>query len=153
MLITLNPSQINKKNILYSEKTRNNILNNGDFYRIYYSNELFTTNGIYILLNFKNIKIDKYFNKIKCIMERKSNIESIRLIQLIEHELLKSSPVKNKIPKFRIEEQLNQNFIKIFGDYNNLQKNYSNVNILLKISGIWVDETHYGVTFRFFIKT
>tara|TARA_B100000927_G_C16181111_1_gene355430 strand:- start:21 stop:482 length:462 start_codon:yes stop_codon:yes gene_type:complete len=152
MLITLNPSQINKKNILYSEKTRNNILNNGYFYRIYYSNELFTTNGIYILLNFKNIKIDKYFNKIKCIMERKSNIESIKLIQLIEHELLKSSPVKNKIPKFRIEEQLNQNFIKIFGDYNNLQKNYSNVNILLKISGIWVDETHYGVTFRFFIK-
>lgn len=152
MLITLNTNQINKKNILYSEKTKNNILNNGDFYRIYYSNNLFTTNGIYLLFNFKNIKIDKYFNKIKCMMERKSNIESIKLIQLIEHELLRSSPVKNRIPKFRIEEQLNQNFIKIFGDYNDLQKKYSNVNILLKISGIWVDETHYGVTFRFFIK-
>ena len=152
MLITLNTNQINKKNILYSEKTKNNILNNVDFYRIYYSNNLFTTNGIYLLFNFKNIKIDKYFNKIKCMMERKSNIESIKLIQLIEHELLRSSPVKNRIPKFRIEEQLNQNFIKIFGDYNDLQKKYSNVNILLKISGIWVDETHYGVTFRFFIK-
>lgn len=152
MLITLNTNQIHKKNILYSEKTKNNILNNGDFYRIYYSNELFTTNGIYVLFNFKNIKIDKYFNKIKCMMVRKSNSESIKLIQLIEHELLKSSPVKNRIPKFRIEEQLNQNFIKIFGDYNNLQKKYDNVDILLKISGIWVDETHYGVTFRFFIK-
>jgi hypothetical protein len=152
MLITLNSNQINKKNILYSEKTKNNILNNGDFYRIYYSNHLFTTNGIYITFNFKNIKIDKYFNKIKCMMDRKSNNESIKLIQLIEHELLKSSPVKEKIPKFRIEEQLNQNFIKIFGDYNNLQKQYDNIDILLKISGIWVDETHYGVTFRFFIK-
>jgi len=28
MLITLNSNQINKKNILYSEKTKNNILNN-----------------------------------------------------------------------------------------------------------------------------
>ena len=74
MLITLNPNQINKKNILYSEKTKNNILNNGDFYRIYYSNELFTTNGIYILFNFKHIKIDKYFNKIKCMMGKENLI-------------------------------------------------------------------------------
>lgn len=152
MLITLNKEQINKKNILYSEKTKNNILNNGDFYRIYYSNNLFTTNGIYVMLNFKNIRIDRYFNKIKCILEKKYNSESIRMIQSIEHELLLSSPVKNKIPKFRIAEQMNQNFIKIFGDYNNLQQHYENIDILLKISGIWVDETHYGVTFRFFIQ-
>lgn len=152
MLITLNTNQVNKKNILYSEKTKNNILNNGEFYRIYYSNELFTTNGLYILFNFKNIKIDKYFNKIKCIIERKINLDLIKVIQLIEHEIISLSPVKNKIPKFRIEEQLNQNFIKIFGDYNNLQKQYDSINIMLKISGIWADETHYGVTFRFFIK-
>ena len=63
-----------------------------------------------------------------------------------------SCPVKNKIPKFRIQEQMDQNFIKIFGDYNNSQKNYDNIEILLKISGIWSDETHYGVTFRFFIQ-
>ena len=152
MLITLNKEQINKKNILYSEKTKNNILHNGDFYRIYYSNNLFTTNGIYMILNFKNIRIDRYFNKIKCILEKKYNSESIKMIQLVEHELLLSSPVKNKIPKFRIAEQMNQNFIKIFGDYNNLEKHYENIDILLKISGIWVDETHYGVTFRFFIQ-
>ena len=152
MLITLNKEQINKKNILYSEKTKNNILHNGDFYRIYYSNNLFTTNGIYMILNFKNIRIDRYFNKIKNILEKKYNSESIKMIQLVEHELLLSSPVKNKIPKFRIAEQMNQNFIKIFGDYNNLEKHYENIDILLKISGIWVDETHYGVTFRFFIQ-
>jgi hypothetical protein len=104
------------------------------------------------MLNFKNIRIDRYFNKIKCILEKKYNSESIRMIQSIEHELLLSSPVKNKIPKFRIAEQMNQNFIKIFGDYNNLQQHYENIDILLKISGIWVDETHYGVTFRFFIQ-
>lgn len=152
MLIILNKNQIQKKNILYSEKTKNNILNNGDFYRIYYSNELFTTNGIYILFNFKHIRIDRYFNKIKCLLDRKMNIDSIKFIQLIEYELLYSCPVKNKIPKFRIQEQMEQNIIKIFGDYNNSQKNYDNVEILLKISGIWSDETHYGVTFRFFIQ-
>lgn len=152
MLITLNKKQINKKNILYSEKTKNNILTNGYFYRIYYSNELFSTNGIYLLFNFKNIKIDRYYNKIKCTIDRNTNSEVIKFIQLFEYDLLQASPIKNKIPKFRIEEQLNQNFIKIFGDYNNLYKTYSNIDILLKISGIWVDDTNYGVTFRFFIR-
>jgi len=152
MLITLNKKQINKKNILYSEKTKNNILTNGYFYRIYYSNELFSTNGIYLLFNFKNIKIDRYYNKIKCTIDRNTNSEVIKFIQLFEYDLLQGSPIKNKIPKFRIEEQLNQNFIKIFGDYNNLYKTYSSIDILLKISGIWVDDTNYGVTFRFFIR-
>ena len=42
------------------------------------------------------------------------NIDSIKFIQLIEHELLHSCPVKNKIPKFRIQEQMDQKFYKKF---------------------------------------
>ena len=152
MLLTINKNQYDKINILYSEKTKNNILNNGYFYRIYFSNHHFTTNGVYILLNFKNIKIDKYFDKIKCIIDKTINKNIIEFISNVEHDLLIQSPVKCKTPKFRIDEQLKQNFIKIFGSHNILQKDYENLNILLKISGIWVDETHYGVTFRFFIQ-
>ena len=152
MLLTISKNQYNKINILYSDKTKNNILSNGFFYRIYFSNNHFTTNGLYILLNFKNIKIDKYFDKIKCIIDRTINKNITDFISNVEHDLLMQSPVKYKTPKFRIDEQLKQNFIKIFGSHNILQKDYENLNILLKISGIWVDETHYGVTFRFFIQ-
>ena len=152
MLLTISKNQYNKKNILYSDKTKNNILSNGFFYRIYFSNNHFTTNGLYILLNFKNIKIDKYFDKIKCIIDRTINKNITDFISNVEYDLLMQSPIKYKTPKFRIDEQLKQNFIKIFGSHNILQKDYENLNILLKISGIWVDETHYGVTFRFFIQ-
>ena len=152
MLLTISKNQYNKINILYSDKTKNNILSNGFFYRIYFSNNHFTTNGLYILLNFKNIKIDKYFDKIKCIIDRTINKNITDFISNVEYDLLMQSPVKYKTPKFRIDEQLKQNFIKIFGSHNILQKDYENLNILLKISGIWVDETHYGVTFRFFIQ-
>lgn len=152
MLLTISKNQYNKINILYSDKTKNNILSNGFFYRIYFSNNHFTTNGLYILLNFKNIKIDKYFDKIKCIIDRTINKNITDFISNVEYDLLMQSPIKYKTPKFRIDEQLKQNFIKIFGSHNILQKDYENLNILLKISGIWVDETHYGVTFRFFIQ-
>lgn len=153
MLLTINQDNYDKINILYSEKTKNNILTNGDFYRIYYSNKYFTTNGVYLLINLKNVKIDSYFNKIKCIFDKFSNKNIISFIKNVEHTLLNNSPVKNKTPKYRIDDQLSQNFIKIFGDHNNrVNMLYENLDILLKISGIWCDDTNYGITFRFFIN-
>ena len=54
---------------------------------------------------------------------------------------------------YRIEEQLLNNYIKIF-DENiiNIGK-YNKLKLLLKISGIWSQchNKEYGLTFRFFI--
>lgn len=152
MLLTINSEQYNTENIFFSEKTKNNILNNGDFYRIYYSEKLFTTNGIFLLFNFQNIKIEKYFNKIKCFFDKLSNKKIINTIRNIEMTILKNSPIKFKVPRYRIEEQLTQSFIKIFGEYNNLKAQYDNMKILLKISGVWTDDFNYGITFRFFLQ-
>ena len=152
MLLTINSEQYCTENILFSEKTKNNILTNGDFFRIYYSDQLFTTNGIFLLVNFKNIKIEKYFNKIKCIFDRNTNKKLIGLIKNIENSILRNCPIKYKVPRYRIEEQLLQGFIKIFGEYSKLQFQYENMPILLKISGVWSDDTNYGITFRFFLQ-
>jgi hypothetical protein len=151
MILVVNPRQFNKQNIMFSEKTKNNILTDGHFYRIYYSDTDFTSNGIYLTFDLKNIKIEKYFNKIKCTFDKLSNRNIIEFIKDLESNILKASVLyKSKKSSHRIEEQLNQSFIKIFSEKNVIPGNINTIKIMLKISGIWSDKTCFGTTFRFF---
>lgn len=153
MLLVLNKDQYRNEHVLFSEKKKNNILSKGDFYRIYYSANCFSTNGVFLAFSLKNIKIEKYFSKIKCHYNRYNNKKIVEFIKDLEFNLLEISPIIKKSPKYRIEEQLNQDFIKIFGDYDNIKNtNKDEVEILLKISGIWCDDENYGVTFRCFFN-
>ena len=149
MLLVLSPPQYNSNNILFSEKTKNNILNEGDFYRLYYSDKEFTSNGLFITLTLKNVRIDKYFSKIKCTFDKSSNRKTISFIKSLESNILEKIRIPGRTPIYRIDEQLSQNFIKIFTDKQE-SGNMDQVNILLKISGIWSDSEYCGITFRFF---
>ncbi len=152
MLIALTSDQYEPNSIIFSDRIKNNILNNGHFYRIYYSDEHFTSNGLYISFHLKNIKIEKYFNKIKCVFDRYTNMSIINFIKNLEINILKSLPIRaNKVFIHRIEEQLNNNFIKIFSNAE-WRHESKNINLLLKISGIWENNNEYGITFRFFFK-
>ena len=70
----------------------------------------------------------------------------------IEKSILDIIPEKQgKYPTYRIEEQLQNGFIKIFYNTNqNTPTKYTSVKLLLKVSGIWTSAKEYGVTFRFF---
>ena len=48
MYLALSPDQFNKDNIMLSDKTKNNIIDNGEFYRLYYSDEICNSNGLFI---------------------------------------------------------------------------------------------------------
>jgi len=149
MLLVLHPEQYNINNILFSDKTKNNILNDGDFYRLYYSVKELTTNGLFIKFSLKNVKVEKYFNKIKCIFDKNSNRRITSFIRSLENNILTKLNIKHKRKILRIEEQLGQNYIKIFTDRQECTS-CETVEILLKISGIWADNDSYGITFRFF---
>ena len=66
MYLALNYIEFDKHFIMLSNKTRNNIMDNSDFYRIYYSDENHNSNGLYLFFNLKNVTLTKYFNKLKC---------------------------------------------------------------------------------------
>ena len=51
MLLLENISQFNDNNIFFCEPINNNIITNGQFIRILYSNELFVLNGIYLYIH------------------------------------------------------------------------------------------------------
>jgi len=127
-------------------------MNDGYFYRLYYSDELATSKGLFLGFELQQVNIEKYFNKLKCGFNISINSNIIGFIKSIEKSILDTMPEKaGKYPSYRIEEQLQNGFIKIF--YNNNQTTpakYNSVKLLLKISGIWTSANEYGVTFRFF---
>jgi len=153
MYLTMDTTNFNKDYLILSDKIKNNILNNSDFYRMYYSTPNITFNGIFLDFELTNINIEQYFNKIKCCFTMNdNNKKSINQILELEKKILKHSGIFNKSSIYRIEEQLQNNFIKIFDDKNTKIGMYKKKKFILKISGIWANQSNeYGLTFRFFI--
>jgi hypothetical protein len=116
----------------------------GKFIRILYSNDHITLNGVYILIDLYDILCEKYYNKYKCIFNIINHKEIIDSLKLIEEEILKKYEI-NKMPSYKIYEQIKTGYIKIFSDITN-NKNYS---FILKISGIWETQNNYGLTYKF----
>uniref|UniRef100_A0A6C0ENQ8 Uncharacterized protein n=1 Tax=viral metagenome TaxID=1070528 RepID=A0A6C0ENQ8_9ZZZZ len=152
MFLIIQPVDFNKNFLMLSEKTKNNIMNDGYFYRLYYSDEYGTSKGLFLGFELQQVSIEKYFNKLKCGFSTNGNSDIIGFIKSIEKSILDIIPEKQgKYPAYRIEEQLQNGFIKIlYNTTQNTPTKYTSVKLLLKISGIWTSAKEYGVTFRFF---
>ena len=77
---------------MLSEKTKNKVLSGGDFYRLYYSDEEASYNGLYVAFTLENTTVEKYFNKIKCCFNQKDNRHVIAAIKDIEKSILAQAP-------------------------------------------------------------
>ena len=86
MYLTIKANEFDQNNILINNKTKNNIMNNSDFFRILYSDDKITFNGIYIHFILENLNIEKYFNKVKCCFQ--NNIYNNDTI----NEIIRNSP-------------------------------------------------------------
>ena len=143
--------QYNDNYVYFCEPIKNNIMNEGIFIRVIYSNSLFMLNGIYLSLFINHMNIEKYYNKYKCRFDVNDYKLVIEQLKRIEEGLLKKVSIRNKVPQYKLNEQLRYGQLKIFYDTTNTLKNNSVTDnaFLLKISGIWETEMHYGLTFKF----
>ena len=137
--------QFNKDCIYICDPIKNNIMMDGNFIRILYSNELFTLNGIYLYVYFNNINIEKYYNKYKCNFDINIHSNLINKLKEIEIAILKKINITNKLCVYKIYDQLRSGNIKVFSD--NINNIYN--GFILKISGIWETDNSYGVTYKF----
>tara|TARA_X000001036_G_C20109637_1_gene574657 strand:+ start:95 stop:568 length:474 start_codon:yes stop_codon:yes gene_type:complete len=154
MHLTINTKQFDEHNVMISDKTKNNIMSNSDFYRIYFSNDFFTLNGISIIFTLYNLTVEKYFNKIKCNFEDNiNNRKEVESIKNIERNILNKYNELNDTKIYRIDEQLSNNFLKLFDENKLKVGNHVSIQFQLKISGIWSQSqtNEYGLTFRFFV--
>ena len=137
--------QFDDNNIFFCEPIKNNIITDGNFIRILYSTHNMVLNGVYLLLIFNDIICEKYYNKYKCSFNVNLHTDTIEIIKKIEETILKKYFINNKIPQFKIYEQLKNGNIKIFND----NGNKTNEKFILKISGIWETAKNYGLTYKF----
>jgi hypothetical protein len=145
MNIVIRMDQYDGKCIYFCEPIKNNIMNDGNFIRILYTNPHVTLNGVYLFIKLNDIICEKYYNKYKCNFDVLSHIDIIDNLKVIEENILKKIDIKEKIPQFKIYEQIKNGNIKIFNDIGNK----SSCSFILKISGIWETFSNFGLTYKF----
>ena len=146
MNIVKNISQYQDDCVYFCEPIKNNVMPDGNFIRILYSNSLFVLNGINLLISLYDITTEKYYNKYKCSFNVSTHKDLIENLRLLEEKILKRCNIKNKIPKYKISEQMRNGNIKLFiEDTDKLTSG----KFMLKISGIWETDNQYGLTYKF----
>ena len=153
MFLSLTPEQFKIHYILFTDKVDNKVINNSDFYRIMYSDEISVMTGLNIFFSLSNINIERYFQKVKCSILDSNNTKIINALKEIEELILRKFNILNTNKKciLNIASQLKNNYIKIYTNKYISYGKKTKLNLLLKISGIWESENEYGITFRFFI--
>lgn len=149
MNIVIDIDEFNKDYIFLQEPVKNNIIDDSKFIRLIYSNNIFSVNTVYIVVNLQIVNIENYFNKHKFLFNVKQNMKAINQLKSIEESILDKICINNKKPVFRLYDQLNSGNIKLFKDNLKLHKINKDNEFIIKISGIWENEYEYGITYKF----
>jgi hypothetical protein len=178
MFLSIEPFMFNNHFLHFSDKTKNNVIENSWFHRIFYHHDSFSMNGVAIHFSINIDKTDTSYDKVKHLfkLEDISNRTVISELTRIEREVLNKIAPQNKTPVFHIDNQTKQGFIKLFNNVSKSHKEFHNnttihnvqpnhytlkthhirrLNIsqtqdfVLKISGVWENETSYGITYKF----
>lgn len=145
MNLICNIGDYNYNNVFFMEK-RNNMLLNGNFTKLLYSDENVTLNSIYVdvIMRYTYAKIN---NKTMIYINKNENLEIIEKISNIEEYLLNYYSKLNQINKrniYNLKDNLLSGNIRIYK-----QNNSNNTRLYLKISGIWETENEVGITYKF----
>lgn len=150
MNIAIPIKMFNINNVFYQEAIKNTIMTDSNFIRIIYSDELCMLNGICLEFTLPIIYIDKSFNKFKCTFEKQLSGETIQAICKAEYDILtKYNKSIGKTPIYRINDQLKNGIIKVVSINNTGNNMTPYKTFTIKISGIWSNETEYGLTYKF----
>jgi len=153
MNIAIPTEQFNIHNVFFQEAIKNTIMADSNFFRIIYSDSLIMLNGICVEFTLPIIYVDKSFNKLKCIFDKQLNHTLILSVCKMEYDILtKCSALNtNKIPIYRISDQLRNGLIKVIHLSASNTSNSANKHkiFIIKISGIWSNEYEYGLTYKF----
>jgi len=136
------------ENIQYLD-TKKNIIMNGNFTKIIYSDNNITLNGIYIDCPFSIEQPDNSFQT--NMIFNLDNTNFFNEIIKIENDILTYYKDKNNItssPQYLLFNQIMNKHIKLYIQ-NNVENHNLNTQIVLKISGIWENVDYFGLTYKF----
>lgn len=147
MNVVIKEEQLNISNVYYTEPIQNIIMDNSQFIKVVYSTPDIIMNGIFLLIELKHTVKERYFKKIKISYDLAINKTMLYRIYEIENQLLTKYNKLNKTPRKIIYETLCSGVIKMFPNNESDVINNNN-SFILKISGIWENDTEYGLTYK-----
>ena len=158
MNVVLSKENYHVNNIIFGNKTPNNIIENSYFYTIHYSDELIYLNHIVYKISFNNFTVEEYYNKFKNNFKYAGNEQAVSEIIQLEQSILALFS-SSKRPSFKMKEQCSKQFCKVTIDtksgssilLHNLSKEITQpMPMYIKISGIWETKDEYGIIYKFF---
>lgn len=149
MNVIFDIEKYSKKELFFLD-TKDNILMDGKFTKIIYSNNSLTTIGLYFKINFTNSVIQVY-NK-RCTLKFENNDNNCKVVSNlvnIEKDILDYYKHLNKCKKRNVmvlSNLLSNGNIKLYTKNINRFSDFKNV---IKISGVWETDNEVGITYKF----
>jgi len=137
----------------YFLDAKRNMVVEGTFSKIIYSNQHFTLNGIYIHLPFEVDSIDRNLKKyiLKFYPSSKINTPLVQELNRIEYKIIEYykqlNGIADKKSSCSLTKQLFSGSLKVYKDYNR-QAVYTNITYIIIISGIWETSDEIGITYK-----
>ena len=157
MNFALSLEDFNKNQILFLEPKKN-IIMDGHFTKLIYSNSHITMNGLYFALPLQIQTTDYISNRHIIRFSVKENAEYIAHIIDIEHQIIEYFKQYYGITKYSayiLHDHLHNGHLKFFSSIHDSEKpakecdiNTRNIQYLLKISGLWENENSVGLTYK-----
>ena len=149
MYITTDIVEFKINHVFLHEPVKNIMKSGCDFIKIMYSNNNFVMNGIYIDIKFNNIELYKRKEIYKMKIDTIKNEEIIKKISKIEESILNLLPdnLYKVYSLNNIDEKYYQ--LKKYNDIILRQDVVDNFGCVLRIFGIWKDNTRCGLNYQY----
>jgi len=148
MNLVLQLTDFSINNVFFHDQVKNTVMENGKFIRIIYSDAWCALTGIFVRFPLTVVHVEKSFNKFKCVLAGGHSITTEQIMRLEQELLCKCADLMpHKLPIFRISEQLSAGLLKVFNYVANPVHEEDN-EFILKIYGIWENDTEYGLTYK-----
>lgn len=113
MKLIIKPEDLFNNNICIGDKFKNNISGYSNFYPLYLTTSYFTLNNLTFEFTIYDYTIDVYFSKYKISFDNEKNKKFILDVKSIENYIMSKINVQNKIPDFKLSDQITSNTFKL----------------------------------------
>lgn len=154
MIITIDLQRFILSNLFFLDMKRN-IIMDGNFTKLIYSNECFTMNGLYVLfpieigtergINRNQIKFNPYspFNQ--------TTIQDFSKLEMKILEYYKQSKQCNRKLSILLSRQMHSGCMKTHKEnYDVLTEDKKNIQYVVKFSGVWETREEVGLTYKLY---
>ena len=149
MYLITDAKDVRPEYIMTLAPVKNTVMEQSNFIRLLYSDAVVSLSGLHVRARLYASKVEQYFNKYKCVVDLEKSAAGIKELVALEKLVLAQACLRDKKPVQKIAEQLRMGTFKLFSDETDALDGSRRGIYILKISGIWVTESEYGVTYKF----